>query len=99
MKVYIEDRRALQTLSEALNLAAKPESWVCRELTEILKSIKYIKKTDWSHVQSWDCGRQDALGDKHDQIFRRWNCLKIARRIQKGDGRDFIKLSQRVIGE
>ena len=94
----IEDRSASALLTEALNCAAKSESWLLKELKETHGKVRYIRLADWSHTHSWDCGRQDSLGDKQDQVFRRWLALKLARRIQRGEGK-YLKLTlDKVLG-
>ena len=60
--IYIENRTSLAILTEALNLAAKPQSWLEQEIREHLVKVK------------------------------------AARRIQRGDARDFKRLSDLVVG-
>ncbi len=96
--IYIENRTSLAILTEALNLAAKPQSWLEKEIREHLVKVKAARRFDWTSTNSWDCGRQDALGDRLDEIFKRWGALKAARRIQRGDAREFKRLSDLVVG-
>lgn len=96
--IYIENRTSLATLTETLNLAAKPQSWLEKEIQEHLVKVKAARRFDWTSTSTWDCGRQDALGDRLDEIFNRWGALKAARRIQRGDARDFKRLSDLVVG-
>lgn len=43
---YIENRKALALMSEALNLASKPQSWLCEELKTCLSKIRYYRRSD-----------------------------------------------------
>lgn len=95
---YIESRRDLALMSEALNLAAKPHDWLCKEILEMIPRIKSIRRFDWESTNSWDCGRQDALGDKFEYLYSRWEALKCARRIQRDDARQLKSIFERVIG-
>ena len=97
--MHIESRKHLAILTESLNLAAKPQSWLCNEIKEHLEKVRHFRRSDWSHVDHWDCGRQDAFGDRVDELFRRWTCLKLARRIQRGDARMMNDVYKQVIGE
>jgi hypothetical protein len=100
--MYIENRKALHTLTMALNFAAKPSDWVRSELKTLLTSyLEYKKNREdiWESMNSWDCGRQDAYGDKLDLMFQRLGALSLARKIQRGNGRDFKRLAMQVIGE
>lgn len=96
--IYIESTRHLWMLSEVLNLAAKPKSWLDKEYLESAKALREFKRTDWSHVDSWDCGRQDAFGDRVDAKFKRHRCLVIARHVQKGRGDSLKTLCDKVLG-
>lgn len=99
---YIEDRKALSTLTMALNFAAKPSQWVKKELKDLLTAwCIYKKNKEEIHLsmQSWDCGRQDAWGDKFDHDVQRLYALSLARKIQRGNGETFKKLALKVIGE
>lgn len=100
--MYIENRKALHTLAMALNFASKPSDWVIKELRESLVNyLSYKRNRDdiWESMNSWDCGRQDAYDDKLDLMFQRLGALSLARKIQRGSGRDFKRLAMQIVGE
>lgn len=99
---YIENRRHLATLTMALNFAAKTSDWVRSELKILLTSyLEYKRNRDdiWESMQSWNCGCQDAYGDKLDLMFQRLDALSLARKIQRSSGRDFKRLAMRIVGD
>ena len=96
---FVEDRRALSVLTESLNLAAKPQSWLVDQIRDHLPKVKAARRFNWETTNGWDCGRQDSLGDRFDMIFSRWYALKTAWRIQHGDARELKKLSDAVLGD
>lgn len=100
--MYIKNRQSLAQLAMALNFAAKPSDWVRSELKILLTSYCEYKKNYQDILESmnsWDCGRQDAYGDKLDLMFQRLSAMSLARKIQRGSGRDFKRLAMQVVGE
>ena len=100
--LYIESRPALALMREALNLSAKPQEWLKNELLLQCKTIRNIKrgyKAMFERAQHWDCGRQDAWGDRLDHQYTRWEALKLAWRIQRGDGRYLMRQMRVVVGD
>ena len=100
--LYIESRPALALMREALNLSAKPQESLKEELLLQCKTIRNIKrgyKAMFERAQSWDCGRQDAWGDRIEYQYNRWEALKLAWRIKHGDGRYLMRQMRVVVGE
>lgn len=103
MRLYIEKRQHLATMSKALNYAAKPRSWVNHELCKALRTVKDINKYHRSGASeeqnSWDCGRQDSFGDMVDQYFNDYKALSIAYKLQRNDATKLNQLHKQMIGE
>lgn len=100
--MYIEDRRALHKLTMALNFAAKPKQWIEKELKETLTAWQtYRRDREDIHesMNGWDCGRQDAWYDSFDEFLTRMQALRLARKIQRGNGSALMRLTKQVMGE
>lgn len=101
-KLYVEKRQHLNTITKALNYAAKPRQWVLDELSKSLKTIKDIKnyyRHGMSEEQNgWDCGRQDSFGDMVDQAFDNFTALKLAYKIQRNEATSLTKLFHNMVG-
>lgn len=73
------------------------------QLTEKIKTVRnYIKASKggaYDYLDHADCGRQDAFGDKVDQLFREFTALKIAYKMQRGDATLFKYYSDLMVND
>ncbi len=72
---------------------------------ELCAKIKAVRNYLWAarngafdNQNSWDCGRQDAFGDKVEHMFSEFYALKIAYELSYGKTKNFNKLAK-AIGE
>lgn len=105
MKYYIESNYALKVLESAFrfkyvhynhDMIKDALTLKLRDKREYLKAYRNGK---YNYLQYVDCGRQDAFGDKVDQLFRDYEALKIAYKLSKGDASLLKKYTDIITGE
>jgi len=86
MKQYIESNQGLRDVAGILarynspHLKSKLQAQI-----KIAKAYLLLARNDGLPNQnSWDCGRQDAYGDKVDDMFRELDLLKGAYELTLG---------------
>lgn len=87
-KIFIENRDMLRLLSRAFTLSRMSDKGIKDELSLKLKQVRSYTKDYRNNIpdqSGWDCGRQDAFGDKIDQLYFEYNALKLAYKISKSD--------------
>lgn len=87
-KVYIERQHHASILAAAFKESQRSHESIVADLSECLKRVRnYIinAKNDYPNQNSWPCGMQDAFADKVDHLFRRFEILKCAYKLSKGD--------------
>jgi hypothetical protein len=57
-----------------------------------------VKGGAFDYLNSYPCGYQDAHGDKVDRMFDRFEALKVAYDLQKGNTKRFNRIAK-LIGE
>lgn len=58
--------------------------------------VKSDRNGDFNHVKHWDCGRQDAWGDKIDSMVFSMRAAILAYAIKNGDTRRLKKLVDEI---
>lgn len=103
--IYIENTYSVELLARAFKLRSslwstdKLKDALVIKLTEARNYLKASRNGAFDHHHNWDCGRQDAFGDKVSQLFFELEALKIAYRISKGDGSLLKKHISIALGE
>lgn len=103
MKYYVECNQSKYLLQYGFALSAKSSEYVNKSLTDVLKSVRNYSKAqrrgEYDYQNSWDCGRQDAFGDKVDKLFKEYGALRIAYKLQRNDATLAHWYFQKMIGE
>lgn len=93
-------RQYLRILSLAFEYKKKRtlKDDLCAKIKTVRNYLVAARNGYYDNQNSWDCGRQDAFGDKVDQMFTEFEALKIAWDLENGNTKRFNRIAK-LIGE
>lgn len=103
-KLYLENRRSLDIIDYAFRLNSK--YWnieqVKEELTVSLAEVRAYQTSSrngaFDYLNALPCGYQDAQAEKVEQVYAKFQALKIAYRLKQGDLTLLNKFVNRAAG-
>ena len=93
-------RHHLKVLSLAFELKKRRtlKTDLCESIKSVRRYLQAAKGGAFDYLNSYPCGYQDAHGDRVDEMFTRFEALKIAYDLENGSTKRFNRIAK-FIGE